>query len=74
MSGASRGDRVVCFAFHSLRNMTCRCLDGIRVVPRDGPVVELHEGVLSFWSPPRLPKMLPDVTGQGFKHLCRGVL
>ena len=41
------------------------------IVPRDGPVVELHEGVFAVGAPSRLAEVAPDVAGQGFKHLRR---
>lgn len=58
--------------FDSLvREETRSVLVGVRVVPRDGPVVDPHEGVFALGTPPRLPETAPDLAAQGFEHLCR---
>ena len=55
--------------FHSL--ITSSVMVGVRVVPRDRAVVELHEGEVAVGTPSRFPEIAPDVSGQGFENLCR---
>ena len=55
--------------FHSLS--TSSVMVGVWIVPRDRPVVELHERVVAVGTPPRLPEIAPDVAGQGFENLRR---